>query len=197
MNMNMLMAALAGFLAATPALGETISRAYTQFDADKCRHTKGRGVEDYGSWRCAGHGGIDVYLTAGDQRIKVSFGKNAAREPAARQTFPRFNSVYHGTVEWRLETPPGGRPRPFAAILRWNVKLEDDEKETTGRVLVVTRLGAGGVCHVGYVDARANPNANELAAKLADEHARGFKCGTDKPIVAGKVTPGLYMPRRD
>jgi hypothetical protein len=179
----------------TPAASETISRAYTQFDADKCRHTKGKGVEDYGSWRCAGYDGIEVYLTAGDQRMKVSFGKNAAREPAASQTFPRFNSVYQGTVEWRLETPPAGKPRAFATILRWNVKLEDDEKETTGRVLVVTRLGPGGVCHVGYVDARANPNANELAAKLADEHARTFKCGVDKPILAGKVMPGLYMPK--
>jgi hypothetical protein len=40
-------------------------------------------------------------------------------------------------------TPPDRKPRPFATILRWNVKLEDDEKQTTGRVLVVTRLGPG------------------------------------------------------
>ena len=78
--------------------------------------------------------------------MKVSFGKNALRELGVSQTFPRFNSVYQGTVEWRLETPPSGKPRPFATILRWNVKLQDDEKETTGRVLVVTRLGPGGVC---------------------------------------------------
>ena len=122
------------------------------------------------------------------------FGRNAAREPAARQTFPAFNSAYKGTVEWRIETPPDGKPRPFATILRWNVKLESDERDTTGRVLVVTRLGSGGVCHVGYVDARANPNANELAQQLADERARGFRCGTDKPLVAGKVMPGLHMP---
>jgi hypothetical protein len=64
-------------------------------------------------------------------------------------------------------------------------------------VLVVTRLGPGGVCHVGYVDARANPNANELAQQLADEKARSFKCGADKPIVTGKVMPGLYMPKGD
>ena len=91
--------------------------------------------------------------------------------------------------------PAGGKPRAFATILRWNVKLEDDERDTTGRVLVVTRLGPGGVCHVGYVDARANPNANELAQQLADEKARGFRCGADKPIVAGKVMPGLSMPK--
>jgi hypothetical protein len=66
---------------------------------------------------------------------------------------------------------------------------QDRDKATatkaSGRVLVVTRLGPGGSCHVGYVDARANPDANALARKLADEHARTFKCGTDKRIVAG------------
>jgi hypothetical protein len=179
------------------AAAQTATRVYTELDADNCRHTKGREVEDYGFWRCPGHAGIEVRLSAGDQRMFVSFGRNAAREPAASETFPRFNSAYKGTIEWRLETKPGGKPRPFATILRWNVKLEDDERDTTGRVLVVTRLGPGGVCHVGYVDARANPNANELAQRLADERARTFKCETDKPIVAGAVSPGLFMPGRD
>ena len=182
---------------ATPAASQPVSRVYTQLDSDKCRHTKGKAAEDYGTWRCAGHDGIEVYLSAGDQRMTVSFGRNAAREPAASQTFPRFNSVYKGTVEWRLEMLPDGKPRAFAAILRWNVKLEDDERDTTGRVLVVTRLGSGGVCHVGYVDARANPDANALAQQLADERARAFKCGADKPVVLGKVMPGLYLPKAD
>jgi hypothetical protein len=60
---------------------------------------------------------------------------------------------------------------------------------------VVTRLGSDGVCHVGYVDARANPDANKMAQQLADERAGGFRCGTDKPLVAGKVMPGLHMPK--
>ena len=128
--------------------------------------------------------------------MTVSFGRNGGREPAASQSFPAFNHVYEGTVEWRLETLPGGKTRPFAAILRWNVRVDGDEdrRESTGRVLVVTRLNPGGVCHVGYVDARANPNANELAQQLADSHARTFKCGTDKPTVPGNKMPGLAMP---
>ena len=65
---------------------------------------------------------------------------------------------------------------------------------STGRVLVVTRLAPGGVCHVGYVDGRANPDANKLAQELADKHARGFQCGKDKPVVAGKISAGLSMP---
>jgi hypothetical protein len=181
-------------LAAGQAMGQSVTRVYTKFDSKQCKHTRGRDVEDYGSWLCAGLDGIPVRLSAGDQRMTVSFGSDAAREPAARETFPAFNNVYEGTVEWRLAPGPDGKPRPFATILRWNVRMENDERTSTGRVLVVTRLNPGAVCHVGYVDARANPDANELAAQLADEMARGFQCGKDKPVVRGKVSAGLHMP---
>ena len=155
---------------------EAVTYTYTSFDADKtCKHTRGKAEEDYGTWRCAGHAGIDVVLSAGDQRMNVSFGANASREVAAKETLPSFNDIYTGTVEWRIA---GGKP--FATILRWNVMLPNDERKATGRVLVVTRLNPGGVCHVGYVDARANPNPNELARALADTKVRTFKCGSDK-----------------
>ena len=123
---------------------------------------KGTDVEDYGSWRCPGYGGLIVYLSAGDQRMQVSFGtsaKKAEDEVAAGETFPGFNSVYEGTVEWRIEKLPNGKTRPFATILRWNTRTEADAErddgKSTGRTLVVTRLNPGGVCHVGYVDARS------------------------------------------
>ncbi len=181
------MACVSLLLGTGPARAQEIFSVYTQFDASKtCKHTRGRDVEDYGSWRCAGHGGLIVYLTAGDQRMQVSFGRNAksaANEPAAEQTLPSFNSVYSGTVEWRVEKMPDGKTRPFATILRWNTRteadVERDDGKSTGRTLVVTRLNPGGVCHVGYVDARAS-GANETARKLADEKARDFKCGMDK-----------------
>jgi hypothetical protein len=160
-----------------PALPQDkVTYAYTSFDADKtCRHMRGKGEEDYGSWRCAGYAGIDIYLSAGDQRMNVSFGPSASRELAASQTLPPFNSAYKGVVEWRIA---GGKP--FAAILRWNVRLPGDERTASGRVLVVTRLNPGGVCHVGYVDARTNANPNEVARHLADTKARAFKCDSDK-----------------
>jgi hypothetical protein len=136
---------------------------------------------------CPGYGGLIVFLSADDQRMQVSFGRNAmaaANEPAAEQTFPGFNSVYRGTVEWRLEKLPNGNTRPFATILRWNVMTEADLKRgdgrSTGRTLVVMRLNPGGVCHVGYIDARTH-GANEQARKLADEPAHAFKCGVDQP----------------
>ena len=168
--------------------GEIVS-AYSSFDADKnCRHTRGRDVEDYGSWRCPGHGGVRVFLSAGDQRMSVSFGANARQalgEPAASESFPAFNSVYRGTIEWRSATAPDGKVRPFATILRWAVRTpqdaERDDGRSTGQVLVVTRLNPGGVCHVGYVDAR-RVAANATARKIADTRARDFRCGRAKPF---------------
>jgi hypothetical protein len=173
---------------AAPAFAQEIFSAYTTFDAKKaCKHTKGTEEEDYGSWRCPGYGGLIVYLTAGDQRMQVSFGtsaKKASDEVAAGETFPGFNDVYEGTVEWRIEKLPNGKTRPFATILRWNLMTPEDmergDGKATARRLVITRLNPGGVCHVGYVDARTS-GANEAARKIADEKARIFKCGTDDP----------------
>ena len=186
-------------LASAPAASQTVEFVYTKFDSKQCKHRKGRAPEDYGSWLCPGYEKIPVRLSAGDQRMQVTFG-NWKDDLAASQTLSGFNDVYEGTVEWRIERRSAGKARPFATILRWNlVTARDSENATgpiksTGRILVVTRLGPGGVCHVGYVDARANSDANELARKIADEHARAFKCGKDARIVLGK--PGdIAMPQ--
>jgi len=164
--------------------------AWSTFDVDKTckRISAGRAEEDYGAWRCPGHAGIAVVVSAGDQRTYVSFGPNAEREPAAGETLPGFNDVDKGTIEWRLDTAG----KPFAAIARWNfmrrpVENAHEEKLARGQMLVVTRLPPGPVCHVGYVDANLNPSANDLARKLADETARGFACGKDKPVRVGKT----------
>jgi hypothetical protein len=176
-----------------PAASQSIESAYTSFDSKKCKHEKGRAVEDYGSWLCPGYETLRVLLSAGDQRMYVTFGPWKKDALAAAQTFPGFNDVYQGTVEWRIEKSADGRRKPFATILRWNIITPTDRDnatgpiKSTGRVLVVTRLGPGGVCHVGYVDAKANPDANALARKIADENARAFRCGKDKRIVLGKV----------
>ena len=90
----------------------------------------------------------------------------AAREPAARTWFGPFNSAT-ATVEWRAA---GGTP--FAVIQRWRISDIDDEDKTgrpiSKQMLVVTRLPPGAVCHVAYVDVKANSNANELARQAAD-----------------------------
>lgn len=171
-----------------------VERIYTPLDLDKCKHTKGREVEDYGSWRCTGYNGTLVLVSAGDQRTYVSFGPNAAKEIAAGETLASFNSEGK-TIEWRIERGSHGKPRAFATILRWNTTATgSDDRQVRGQVLVVTRLGPGGVCHIGYVDGRANANANELAVRLADERARTFQCGKDKPVIVGEKGPGFSGP---
>ena len=180
---------LTGAVLAAPVGVFAAESSYTDFNTRKCRHIPGKEAEDYGEWHCKGLPGIPVYMSAGDQRIYVSYGQNAKNEPAASQTLASFNGE-GSRIEWRLE-----RGKPFATIMRWSTAVTNEKGDPVrGSVLVVTRLGAGGVCHVGYVDGGANKNANEFARKIADERARNFVCGKDKPIVLGEQGPGFSGP---
>ena len=189
-------------LAALPAFAETIESVTTPFNVDKCRHKAGSEPEDGGEWRCVGYAGIAVVMTEGDARVYVSYGPRASREPAASETLGALNG--EGTsIEWRIARERDGKRRPFATIMRWTTAVVTDDPKVEngtvrGEVLVVTRLGQGGsfggVCHVGYVDGRQNPNANDHAREIADRHARGFRCGKDKPIVLGDKGPGFSGP---
>jgi len=49
---------------------------------------------------------------------------------------------------------------------------------------------------VGYIDARANKNANAIARNVADKFARNFKCGTDTPKFHGKRGESAGTPSR-
>jgi hypothetical protein len=181
-------------LAASAASAQTIEYAYTPLDTAKCRHVPSKEPEDYGHWTCKGYGSVTVWVAGGDQRMYISFGPRARNELAARQTLSAFNSEGK-TIEWRLVRGGDGRLRPFATILRWNTTVTNDSgNPVRGQVLVVTSLPPGGVCHVGYVDGRANPNANDLAREIADKHARSFRCGKDKPITLGATGPGFSGP---
>jgi hypothetical protein len=184
-----------GGTAGSHAAGPSLDSAYTEYDFERCPHRAGRDAEDYGEWRCKGLNGITVRASAGDQRMTMSFGPRAGNEPAAAQTLRGFNSIDRGRIEWRLAREGRRRSRPFAAIVRWSTFAVDErqsaEEATKGKVLVVTRLGPGGVCHVGYVDALANANANDLARSIADERARSFRCDADKPVIVGATGPGF------
>ena len=60
---------------------QSIASVYTDYDANKCAHKPGRAVEDYGEWRCRGLDGMAMLVSAGDQRMTMSFGPRAADEP--------------------------------------------------------------------------------------------------------------------
>jgi hypothetical protein len=189
--MKLSLALIAAVISAPAAAQEVVS-VTTPLDLAKCRHAAGKADEDYGAWRCRGYGGIAVYVSAGDQRTYISYGRRAREEPAARQTLASFNGAGK-TIEWRAVRGTDGKLKPFATIVRFSVTKSAEDPPVKGEVLVVTRLGVP-VCRVGLVDARANPDANALARKIADEHARTFQCNADKPIVLGEKGPGFSGP---
>jgi hypothetical protein len=133
------------------------------------------------TFACPGYKGIPVMVAEGDLRFFVSYGLTSTTERAAGQTLPPFNHLGK-TIEWRLSNVEGGW-KPVATILRWFT--DKGENQTGGEVLVITKISPGATCHIAYVDARANPDANTLARKAADDLARDFDCA-DEPDIIGK-----------
>ena len=159
--------------------------AYTDLDLDLCTVVQS---DDFGStWACNGHKGIPVMVAEGDLRMMVSFGLTSTQEKAASQTLPPFNHLGE-KVEWRLSNATGGY-KSFAAIVRYFTAAaepeEGKEKDPDGQILVVTRIEPGATCQVAWIDALANPDANELAQKAADEKAPDFDC-QNEPEIVGK-----------
>ena len=180
-----LFAASAGLVLQSNA--ETIGSSYTSTAPKDCRvRSAGNGVDDSTIRVCPGKDGLVVVISEDDLRETVSVGRRrhgASQEPAAQTRFGPFNSTTN-TIEWRARNG-----RPYAIIQRWHI-ADNADQDKDGRpiakpMLAVTRLSPGQVCHVAYVDVQANPAANELARKAADEFARDFKCGKDKVMVAG------------
>lgn len=176
-------------LAAAPAAAENRS-AYTRLDLDACREippAKDDPLQS-GAWWCEGYGGIEVYVSEGDLRFFVSYGETAEEELAARTTLPAFNHLGEA-IEWRL----GADGKPFATILRFFTSTGEGTPD--GQVLVLTRLGGPGqVCHIGTIDARANPDANALAREVVDNAAADFECGRDTALPYG--LDGEEVPER-
>ena len=176
--------------AARAAPAEEFSSAYREINLKKqCAYEADSGGAEQGGWRCAGYRGIPVEIGAHDARTHLSFGPRPWNEKAGQQTLARPNKFDGGVIEWRLD----GERKAFAAITRWKAQRPSDKpfESYTGSILVVTRLGPGGVCHVGYVDARVNPKAEALARDIADRRARSFQCDKDRAVVAGKREPGF------
>lgn len=155
----------------------------TDLDLDLCTVVQS---DDFGStWACNGHKGIPVMIAERDRHFMVSFGLTSTIEPAAKQTLPPHNQL-GGRIEWRISNASGAY-KPFAAIVPY---LTDPPKPAAskgaapqGRILVVTRIEMGKTCQIAWIDAVANPDAEELARKTADEKAPDFDCANDPEIV--------------
>ena len=177
---------------------ETIGSTYTSTAPKDCRvRSANNGVDDSTIRVCPGKNGLIVLIAEDDLRETVSVGRNrlgASKEPAAQTWFGPFNSTTN-TVEWRA-----ANDRPYAIIQRWHI-ADNADQDKDGRpiakpMLVVTRLAPGAVCHVAYVDVLANPDANELARKAADEIARDFKCGKDQVKTVGNSGRAVELASR-
>ncbi|MGC2083453.1 MAG: hypothetical protein WA702_08850 [Bradyrhizobium sp.] len=164
-----------------------VGSSYSSTAAANCWSADGKkNADDQSSRICRGKAGRVVFVNIDDLRETVSVGRNrteAAKEPAAQALFAPFSSAAP-RIEWRM-----AGSEPIAIIQRWQLADQADQ-DNNGRprdkaLLIVTRLSPGGACHVAYVDAAANPNANELARKAADETARSFVCGKDPVKIIG------------
>jgi hypothetical protein len=175
------------FTPISKAKAQIFGSSYSSTAPRGCRVSSARNSVDGSTIRvCPGKAGFVALVSEDDLRETVSVGRNhaaAAREPAAQTWFGPFNSATT-TIEWRAFDG-----KPFAIIQRWHI-ADSDDPDKNGRpmakpMLAVTRLPPGGVCHVAYIDVKANPDANALARKAADETARDFNCGKDAVKMIG------------
>jgi hypothetical protein len=194
------MAKMKKLLAATLLMGLTVGVAktfaakstYTVIDLDHCQTLSKPAVDEPGdfiSLKCKGYKNYPLYFKEGDLRQSAYFGYlDQEIIEGAAETFGPFNHIGK-KVEWRL----GDNRRPFATILRYHIENSNPEtgspdKALAGQVLVISRVGRPDDqrgCVIGYVDALANSEPNELARKVADESADRFVCGRQKPVFHG------------
>lgn len=184
---------ISSFLAASPALAQT--SIYTKLNLKETCVI----ISEYelgGTFLCQGYLGYPIIFSEGDLRQMVQFG-HVPNLNSHWESFGEFNNA-NETVEWRVKDK-----KPYAAILRRFIENPGEDgayaPDIQGEVLVVSTVGTHekpGSCVVGYIDARANKNANEMARELADTKASSFTCGVDKPEFSGNVGPHSGSPTR-
>jgi hypothetical protein len=167
---------------------QQFSNAATRLNLDRCLvvHLDGDATFEE-AWRCKGFKNVaqyDVYVYEGDARFFVSYGPGARDKRSASQTLLPANSI-GDSIEWRMERRAGDW-LPFATILRYYTEVEVDGESYRGEVLVISRVGEGEACHVAYIDAKANANAETLAREAADTLARRFDCAIGEPVIYGE-----------
>ena len=167
--------ALAGLPGAAAA--QLFNSSWTDLRMEECTVIS---TDDFGStWACPGLKGLPVMVHEAERRFRISYGLTSTTEKAAEQTLPPVNTPAT-EIEWRVSNAEGSY-RPFASIVKFQLKPEGDG--APGEVLVVTKIASGATCHVAYVDALANPDAEKLARQAADEKAKDFDCAGEPEII--------------
>ena len=167
-------------LLASPAWAQSgFVSAYTDLRLEDCLVLE---ADDFGaSWACPGYRGFPLMVQEGDLRFSLSYGFDPDENSVGFQTLPPFNRL-GDKLEWRLSNAMG-RWFPIATIVRYHT-ADPEKGEDFGQVLVVSQIAEGNSCHIAYVDARANDNANELARQAADK-AGNFDCAKDEVEIIG------------
>lgn len=170
--------------ATVPAHAAEWRSAYTDVDLAEC--TMISTYELGASWACPGWRGFPLLISEGDLRLYVSYGFGAEDEIVSRQTLASFNWL-GPRLEWLIAEDQVLGPVPKATILRYHLDPPEPGMPE-GQVLVVTQIERGNSCHVAYVDARANENANSLARTWAERLAGTVDCETTEPQIIGEWT---------
>jgi hypothetical protein len=167
-------------LLASPVWAQSgYTSAYTDINLDECLVLE---ADDFGaSWSCPGYKGFPLMVQEGDLRFSLQYGFNIDQNNAGSQTLGPFNHL-GPKLEWRLSNA-SGRWLPIATIVRYHT-ADIETGEDSGEVLVVTQIKQGDTCHIAYVDAKANADANELARQAADK-AGEFSCMADEVEIIG------------
>jgi len=183
-------------LAAALAAGHMAQAAesvYTDLLLDKCKALVEPNPDepggDFMSSSCPGLGNYQVLFKEGDLRQSLHYGylKKSIVDHAF-ESFGQFNNM-NPKIEWRV----GDDGKPYAAIQRFFV----GDAENQGQVLAISRVGQRDDqegCPVGYVDALANKNPNEIARDVADTIAAAFQCGKDTADYHGTRGPKAGDP---
>lgn len=201
------LAALTAILTMTTTAftNDTIS-AYTKLDFDThCTRidTPPDDEPDLGGYfKCTGYEDYPVWLSTGDIRESVQFGKLNPQmaEAGSWESFSSFNAI-NTTFEWRLR-----KGKPFAVIYRHFIDHIDPEtggttQKSRGQILVIKSVATdktnGIGCVYGLIDARANKNANALARKVADAMTDPVShCVSKNPQVFGKTSASFQQMSR-
>ena len=173
MNKTILLGVAMGMATLCPADAQEWRSAYTDTDSSNCitlAAEPGHSAE----LACPGYKGYPLLIRDGDLRMFVSYGFDARDEMAASQTMPGFNTIGE-KLEWLIADHPDLGEQPVASILRYHLDRSEGFIPDT-QVLVVTKIEPGNTCHVAYIDALANRNANVLARQAAADLVPGWDC---------------------
>lgn len=159
-------------LVVTAVTAKAAEVIYTDTHGQHCRQiTENSELSQY---TCKGIAGRTIAVSDAVMIGNLHYGAaDESLQPSTRITGEGIGKK----VEWRLADG-----RPYAAIHR--------VLTPGGSVLVVTRLDRVKACHAGYVDGRS-PDANGVAAGLAETARVSFRCGIDKPTTVGRKLYGM------